>query len=122
MPHRITTLRHHAFSRGTAAAYRIGAIGALTFMVLSAPQWTRAATAQSHCAPRAEVERSLAHQYREAPVAAGLSRDGEVVEVYSSNDGETWSLVVTRPDGKSCLVAEGEAWLDLRQEPKGPEA
>jgi hypothetical protein len=32
------------------------------------------------------------------------------VEVLSTGDGETWSIIITSPKGMSCLVAAGEGW------------
>ena len=29
--------------------------------------------------------------------------------------GATWSIIVTRPNGMSCLVAAGEAWRELSE-------
>ena len=79
------------------------------------------ASAQSFCGERADVAMALADKFNEAPVAAGLSQLGEMIEVFSSIDGTTWTLVVTKPDGERCLVAAGEAWLSLIRKTSGPE-
>jgi hypothetical protein len=39
----------------------------------------------------------------------------------STNEGTTWSIIVTAPDGKSCLVAAGEGWRALEQVALDPE-
>ena len=36
-----------------------------------------------------------------------------LVEVFASNNGTSWTIVVTRPDGLSCIVAVGEDWETL---------
>jgi hypothetical protein len=73
------------------------------------------ASAQPLCGPRAEVVASLAgERWREAPIAGGVSRDGELIEIWAAAEGRTWSLLVSRPDGLACLLAVGQ---DLRTAP-----
>jgi len=54
-------------------------------------------------------------------VALGVTNNGGLVEVLSTNEGTTWSIIVTAPDGKSCLVAAGEGWRALEQVALDPE-
>ena len=51
----------------------------------------------------------LGASYSEAPVAMGLVNNGSVIEVLSSQGGGTWTIIVTKPNGLSCIVASGEA-------------
>ena len=67
---------------------------------------------------RAEVERQLGANYAEAPVAMGLASNGSVFEVFSKADGTSWTMVLTLPNGTSCLVAEGEAWENVPKNAK----
>ncbi len=80
------------------------------------------AAAQNACTARSEVAERLAGDYAEAPVAAGLAASGAVIEVFTSGDGSTWTIVLTRPEGTSCLVATGEAWMTLPAKVKGSDA
>ena len=73
--------------------------------------------AQSLNRPRAEVLKILGENYSEAPIEMGLTRAGNVIELFASNDGSTWSLVVTFPDGLSRIVISGESWLSVRSLP-----
>ena len=89
---------------------------ALTFV--SAFTLTAAAaggnTASEHsCSTRANVLKHLASKYSESPVAVGLAENGGVIEVLTSNAGGTWTIIITMPDGTSCMVAAGEAWEQL---------
>ncbi len=68
------------------------------------------AMAQSACSPRAEVIGHLAKKYGEAPVAIGVTNKGGLVEVLTTIDGGTWTIIVSMPNGTSCLVAAGEGW------------
>jgi len=80
-----------------------------------------AAQAQPQCDKRDKVLGLLAEKYKEAPVALGVTNNGGLVEVLSTNEGTTWSIIVTAPDGKSCLVAAGEGWRALEQVALDPE-
>ncbi len=66
------------------------------------------------CDQRADIIGSLAEKYREAPVAIGVTSTGGIVEVLTTSDGATWSIIVSNPNGTSCLVAAGEGWRALR--------
>ena len=70
------------------------------------------ASAQVICSERGKFIERLATRYHEAPVAMGLAANGSVVEVLASDSG-TWTIIVTTPAGRSCVVASGEAWGDV---------
>ncbi len=68
------------------------------------------ALAQNVCASRDVLVSSLLKDYSETPTALGMSDNGAVIEVLSTRDGATWTILMTTPDGQSCVVATGEAW------------
>ena len=68
------------------------------------------AEAQMACADRSELITRLDGKYSETPVAMGLANNGDVLEVFSSPEGSTWTILVTDTNGISCLVAAGEYW------------
>ena len=68
------------------------------------------AAAQPVCGKRADMIEQLSAKYAEAPTAMGLSSEGGVIEILTSPDGTTWTILGTEPPGLSCLVASGEAW------------
>jgi hypothetical protein len=74
------------------------------------------ATAQQtpSCTKRPEIVGQLAKQYSEAPVAIGLSSSGGVVEVLSSKKNKSWTMIITMPDGNTCLMAAGEHWETVK--------
>ena len=75
------------------------------------------------CDTRAWVLAHLAAKYHEAPVAVGLTTSGGLIEVLTTADGRTWTIIVTSPRGISCMVAAGEGWRTLNLvTPEGPEA
>lgn len=66
------------------------------------------------CGQRIDIVASLAKEFKEAPIAVGVDNNGNLVEVLSSRSGSTWSVIVTTPNGVSCLVASGEDWQVLK--------
>ena len=68
------------------------------------------AMSQVPCGQRDKLFEWLAEKYKEAPIATGVSNNGRLIEVLSTHDGETWTLIVTSPDGNSCLIASGQGW------------
>ena len=66
--------------------------------------------AQASCSPRNDVLGHLAKKYGEAPVALGVTNKGGLVEVLTTGDGNTWTIIVSTPNGTSCMVAAGEGW------------
>ena len=72
------------------------------------------ASAASQCGPHADVISVLAKNYQETQSATGVTANGALIEVFTSEGGRTWSIVVTSPDGLSCLVAAGDGWQTTR--------
>ena len=68
---------------------------------------------QPNCTQRSEFVRHLSQTYGERGVAIGYADDGNVVEFLLSKSGETWTIIMTRPDGISCRIAAGKFWERL---------
>ncbi len=63
------------------------------------------------CGIRAEVIQKLADQFGETQRQIGLvPARGVVLELFASGDGQTWTIMLSFPDGKSCLFASGTDW------------
>ena len=80
------------------------------------------ASAAPQCNDRDNVLDLLKNQYSEAQDAIGVANNGGLVEVLSTGDGDTWSIIITTPNGTSCLVAAGEGWRVFEQLAMEPEA
>ena len=65
------------------------------------------------CSTRANVLHHLANKYSEAPIALGLAENGGVIELLTSGQGGTWTIIITMPNGTSCMVAAGQDWEQL---------
>ncbi len=76
--------------------------------ILTAP----AAVAQPVCGSHQSISENLKKSYTEAPISMGVTSGGGIIEVFSSPKG-TWTLVITQPNGVSCLIAAGKDWEEL---------
>lgn len=70
---------------------------------------TPAAGEENVCGKRDEIVSRLENGYQEFNSAMGMSTNGGLVELFTSKNG-TWTLMLTQPDGISCLIAAGENW------------
>lgn len=86
----------------------------LTAAVLGATLMTAPASAQgSSCANRDLIVERLKSKYGESRQSAGLNQNNGMVEVFASTDTGTWTILVTMPNGMSCLMAAGKAWQGM---------
>ena len=73
--------------------------------------FTPAAEAQSRaCAKRDAVVERLEQRFGEVRQAVGLNRQNGVVELFASADTGSWTILLTSPNGVSCLIASGDTW------------
>lgn len=78
--------------------------------------WTSASAAQEvipTCAARATIVSHLFTKYGETPIGVGLAANGGLIEVLSRPDGASWTIIISMPNGVSCLLATGESWSDI---------
>ena len=88
--------------------FMIALIGVSFTALLAAP-----ASAQSICGKRDEIVSRLESGYQEHNSAMGMSTNGGLVELYTSEKG-TWTLMLSQPNGVSCLIAAGENWESFK--------
>ena len=65
------------------------------------------------CAPRATIVERLTAQYQEELAAQGLQTAAVMIEVFASRDTRTFTILASRLDGQSCIVATGEGWSGI---------
>jgi len=102
------TLSHAAALAGFAGGFLLAA--------------STTASAQSACLPHNKLVDLLDGRYSEQRVAVGLENNGRLFEVFTSTDGATWTMVITTPDGASCVVAAGLEWQEPEKEAFDPES
>ena len=94
----------------------IGGFVALHLSVLAT-----SALAQAVCGPYPDIVKLLSIELSETLVSSGLHQNGNLIQVFASPVGG-WSMVITRPDGLSCISSAGEGWhnetLQIAHEPK----
>ncbi|MBR1158495.1 hypothetical protein [Bradyrhizobium elkanii] len=81
----------------------------VTAVTLAAVLMSTVAGSAQTCASRSDFVTFLKDHFGEVEVDRGLSDRGHLVEVFVSPAG-TWTILLSRPDGSSCLVDAGEAW------------
>jgi hypothetical protein len=79
------------------------------------------ASAQTLCGERQSFISHLGKNHHEATTAMGITSSGKVIEVLTSEKG-TWTIIVTNPDGRSCLIAAGEEWESVKRIAMDPNA
>ena len=63
----------------------------------------------------------LKDKYREVVTGGGIS-GGEQIRLFESHDAgdkQTWTLVISNPNGLSCIMKGGEDWIVKPLIPKG---
>lgn len=84
--------------------------------LLSGPAAATSPIAEVLCDTTPKMRDKLAHQYGTRQTARGVRGPEQVMEVWTGPRGD-WTLVVTYASGKSCIVAMGDSWQDLPQDP-----
>jgi hypothetical protein len=100
-----------------SAAMLVGLLGAASSALAQPPPQAGATPA---CHSRGDLTEMLQQKFSEQPSALGLQADGQLVEVFVAKDGVSWTIVLTRPDGWSCIVAIGQNWESLPEPINGP--
>mgnify|MGYP003483071463 FL=1 len=78
---------------------------------------TQNAFAAPNCAGRATVLNELAAKYSETRRAVGIAANITVMEMFAAAETGTWTLTVTTPDGTTCLVASGDGFESITENP-----
>lgn len=65
---------------------------------------------QRFCAERLKLIAQLETKHGETRKSVGLQQNAGVVETFANADTGSWTIIVSLPNGMSCLVAVGEAW------------
>ena len=70
----------------------------------------------AQCGPREAVLAQLAEKWGETRRGIGLAANQQVVEIFASAETGSWTITVTLPDGRTCLMASGEGFEALTEE------
>ncbi|MGH6689535.1 MAG: hypothetical protein ACREF4_02495 [Gammaproteobacteria bacterium] len=102
-----------AWCGGRTAMQRL--IAPTTFVVLALLAGSATAQQPGHmpCHNATEIAKQLSNKYAEAPVAFGLQSNGNLLQVYASEETGTWTVVTISPTGMACIVAAGKRWEQM---------
>lgn len=76
------------------------------------------AEAGSPCLPHDEVVGRLASKHDEHRTAWMTDMQGNLVEIFANAETSAWTLVVTGPNGRACIVSHGQGYELDTTEPK----
>jgi len=65
------------------------------------------------CEDHRDMVRRLEAKYHEQRAEVGTNQYGWLIELFESADGETWTLVATRPGGPACVFGVGDHWQSV---------
>lgn len=108
---RKSTSRPDVRRRIAAPAAFLSLAATLTLAGLpAAAQTAQPASGQpATCGAREALLERLSSRYAEEPVGLGVTATGSLLEVLASPSG-SWTIIVTIPNGPTCLVSSGEGW------------
>lgn len=89
---------------------------ASTLVCLSTLAASTAAAQTANCSTRDHVVGHLADRFGEARQSIGLASGNRIVEMFASPETGTWTLTMTTPDGRTCIIGAGQAWEGIEDE------
>lgn len=70
------------------------------------------AQAQALCNARTNIVAQLTDKYGEVSNGVGMQSSTQVIEVWSSQKTGSWTIIASRADGVSCILAAGQGWTN----------
>jgi hypothetical protein len=65
------------------------------------------------CQQREQLVRTLENRYNESLDSMGLQGPELLLEIWSAKDTGSFTVLLTRPNGISCIVASGNNWQKI---------
>jgi hypothetical protein len=73
---------------------------------------TGSAAAQMACGSHDKIVDTLDRSYKETLTNFGIAGQRNLLEVFASEKG-TWTIIVTTPEGMTCIMAAGQSWENV---------
>lgn len=89
-----------------ALSLGLGGMVAAANLAFGAPQ----------CDTRERVLQLLADRHNKTRRAVGLAGDSAVMEPFAADATGTWSITLTRPDGRICLMVSGSTYEPVTED------
>ena len=67
-----------------------------------------------YCGPRKDVLTKLAGSLHQQPSSVALTSNGQLLEVLKSDTDLVWTILITSPQGLSCVIATGDGWQTMK--------
>ncbi|MEM9043485.1 MAG: hypothetical protein AAGC81_02235 [Pseudomonadota bacterium] len=71
------------------------------------------------CGDRVQIVERLKSVYGETMSGGGLRNSSSIFEVWRSLESGTWTILMTQPNGVTCVMAAGTDWRDVDTGPDG---
>ena len=71
---------------------------------------TQASAQQNNCGPREQVVERLTTIYGETRHTIGVDQGGTILEWWGSVEKGTWTILLTTPEGLSCIANAGDGF------------
>ncbi len=106
-------MRYRLIGSGAPKPIAIRIFAVVTFAFALLLHTAATVKAQPVCMVHDEFRVELHRNFSETPVAIAIANNGALIELYAKRDKSSWTLVMTRPSGLSCVLVAGEDWNEL---------
>lgn len=79
---------------------------------LAPPVLSQEVNPRTICSSRDAITTSLQQKFEETQKGAGLETGSRLFELWHSTETGSWTILLTHPDGTSCIMASGATWRD----------
>ena len=87
---------------------------------LLVPTWAFAQ--QVPCVPTDKIQQLLFESYGERLIEQGITSSGQLLQIYTNADNQTFTAVIVFPDGRACLATAGQDWEQIPSKPMGKDS
>ena len=98
---------------GRTLSHVLGALAAISFVILILSAAIRPAAAVEACVLHDVALQQLSKAYSEQVSGRGLSADGQKMIELLTSEGGSWTLITTDVYGRSCMLASSDVWIRL---------
>jgi hypothetical protein len=67
-----------------------------------------------YCGPRKALLLKLTNDRDQQPSSVALTNDGQLLEVVKRDSDLAWAILITSPQGLSCIIATGDNWQNKK--------
>jgi hypothetical protein len=83
-------------------------------LILAVPAGANAQSGMP-CFQRDVLVRALEEKYKESLTGGGIQNETQLLEIWTSAETGTFTVIITRADGVSCIAATGKSWQQVAE-------